>query len=222
MLKNIYCYSVKFGTYLANMIRNNSLQFVTQKPEIVLRKRSFCENVVNFPLQNITVSAQCFQHFNTLWPQKNCFWKLIYHTFDGGKAFYATVNVCREKNKYEIRKKLTRGEFAPKELKSEMLRDSRKIHYLTREFHAKFHLKNRYSSCRFATRAISFFRGKSSVEFPRQAMNLLKEWHSLAVSRKGWDLNQPLGWNISPLSHLSDTFRCSFGPIGDIHHFWDN
>ena len=52
------------------------------------------------------------------------------------------------------------------------------------------------------------------MEFPRQAMNLLKERHSLAVSRKGWDLNQPLGWNISPLSHLSDTFRCSFGPIG--------
>ena len=52
-----------------------------------------------------------------------------------------------------------------------MLCDSRKIHRLTREFHVKFHLKNRYRTHRFAIRAISVFRVKVNVEFPRQVVN---------------------------------------------------
>ena len=49
--------------------------------------------------------------------------------------------------------------------------DSRKIHYLTREFHVKFHLKNRYRTHRFAIRAISVFRVKFNVEFTSQVMD---------------------------------------------------
>ena len=47
----------------------------------------------------------------------------------------------------------------------------RKIHYLTSEFHVKFHLKNRYRNHRFAIRAISVSRVKFDVEFTRQAVN---------------------------------------------------
>ena len=49
--------------------------------------------------------------------------------------------------------------------------DSRRIHYLTREFHVKFHLKNRYRTHHFAIRAISVFCVKFNVEFPRQVMD---------------------------------------------------
>ena len=47
----------------------------------------------------------------------------------------------------------------------------RKIHCLTREFHVKFHAKNRYRTHRFAIRAISVFRVKFNVEFTSQAVN---------------------------------------------------
>ena len=40
-----------------------------------------------------------------------------------------------------------------------------------REFHVKFHLKNRYRTHRFAIRAISVFRVKFNVEFPHQVMD---------------------------------------------------
>ena len=56
-----------------------------------------------------------------------------------------------------------------------MLCDSRKIHRLTREFHVKFHLKNRCRTHRFAIRAISVFRVKFNVEFPRQVVNFPKK-----------------------------------------------
>ena len=42
---------------------------------------------------------------------------------------------------------------------------------LSREFHVKFHLKNRYRTHRFAIPAISVFRMKFNVEFPRQVMD---------------------------------------------------
>ena len=42
--------------------------------------------------------------------------------------------------------------------------DSRKIHYLTREFHAKLHLKTDIAR-------IANFRVQFNVEFPRQVMN---------------------------------------------------
>ena len=47
----------------------------------------------------------------------------------------------------------------------------RKIHYLTREFHVKFHAKNRYRTNRFAIRAISVFRVKFNVEFTSQVID---------------------------------------------------
>ena len=40
-----------------------------------------------------------------------------------------------------------------------------------REFHLKFHLKNRYRTHRFAIRAISVFRVKFNVEFTSQVMD---------------------------------------------------
>ena len=51
------------------------------------------------------------------------------------------------------------------------IENSKKINYLTREFHVKFHLKNRYRTHRFAIRAISVVRVKFNVEFPRQVMD---------------------------------------------------
>ena len=47
----------------------------------------------------------------------------------------------------------------------------RKIHCLTREFHVKFHAKNRYRTNREAISAISVFHVKFNVEFIRQAVN---------------------------------------------------
>jgi len=47
----------------------------------------------------------------------------------------------------------------------------RKIHDLTREFHVKFHLKNRYRTNREAIRAISVFQVKFNVEFTSQVMD---------------------------------------------------
>ena len=51
------------------------------------------------------------------------------------------------------------------------LRFYRKIHCLTREFHVKFHAKNRYRTNREAMSAISVFRVKFNVEFTSQAVN---------------------------------------------------
>ena len=48
----------------------------------------------------------------------------------------------------------------------------------TREFHVKFHLKNRYRTHRFAIRAISVFRVKFNVEFPRQVMDFPILYHT--------------------------------------------
>ena len=47
----------------------------------------------------------------------------------------------------------------------------RKINYLTREFHVKFHAKNRYRTNREAMSAISVFQVKFNVEFPRQVID---------------------------------------------------
>ena len=47
----------------------------------------------------------------------------------------------------------------------------RKIHYLTREFHVKFHAKNRYRTNREAMSAISVFQVKFHVEFTSQIMD---------------------------------------------------
>ena len=47
----------------------------------------------------------------------------------------------------------------------------RKIHHLTREFHVKFHAKNRYGTNREAMSAISVFQVKFNVEFTSQAVN---------------------------------------------------
>ena len=47
----------------------------------------------------------------------------------------------------------------------------RKIHYLTREFHVKFHAKNRYRTNREAMSAISVFQVKFNVEFTSQVMD---------------------------------------------------
>ena len=55
----------------------------------------------------------------------------------------------------------------------------KKIHCLTREFHVKFHLKNRYRTHRFAIRAISVFRVKFNVEFSRQAVNFSIEYEEV-------------------------------------------
>ena len=57
----------------------------------------------------------------------------------------------------------------------------RKIHCLTREFHVKFHLKNRYRTHRFAMSAISVFQVKFNVEFTSQAVNF--SW--IALLQKG-------------------------------------
>ena len=48
--------------------------------------------------------------------------------------------------------------------------DSRKIHYLTREFHVKLHLKTDIA------RIAIGFRVQFNVEFPRQVMNFPIEW----------------------------------------------
>ena len=47
----------------------------------------------------------------------------------------------------------------------------RKIHYLTREFHDKFHAKNRYRTNREAMSAISVFQVKFNVEFTSQVID---------------------------------------------------
>ena len=47
----------------------------------------------------------------------------------------------------------------------------RKINYLTREFHVKFHAKNRYHTNREAMSAISVFQVKFNVEFTSQIMD---------------------------------------------------
>ena len=47
----------------------------------------------------------------------------------------------------------------------------RKIHYLTREFHVKFHAKNRYRTNREAMSAISVFQVKFNVEFTSQVID---------------------------------------------------
>ena len=47
----------------------------------------------------------------------------------------------------------------------------RKIHYLTREFHVKFHAKNRYCTNREAMSAISVFQVKFNVEFTSQVID---------------------------------------------------
>ena len=47
----------------------------------------------------------------------------------------------------------------------------RKIHYLTREFHVKFHAKSRYRTNREAMSAISVFLVKFHVEFTSQVMD---------------------------------------------------
>ena len=47
----------------------------------------------------------------------------------------------------------------------------RKIHDLTREFHVKFHAKNRYRTNREAISAISVFQVKFNVEFTSQVMD---------------------------------------------------
>ena len=47
----------------------------------------------------------------------------------------------------------------------------RKINYLTREFHVKFHAKNRYRTNREAMSAISVFQVKFNVEFTSQIMD---------------------------------------------------
>ena len=52
--------------------------------------------------------------------------------------------------------------------------DSRKIHYSTREFCVKLHLKTTH---RFAIRAISVFRVQYNAEFPCQVMN----FHMISV-----------------------------------------
>jgi len=67
--------------------------------------------------------------------------------------------------------------------------DSRKIYNLTREFHVKFHLKNRYHTHRFAIRAISVFRVKLNAESPRQVMNFPIVSHTIPGKIK---LKRPL------------------------------
>ena len=52
-----------------------------------------------------------------------------------------------------------------------MVQFYRKIHYLTREFHVKFHAKNRYRTNREAMSAISVFQVKFNVEFTSQVMD---------------------------------------------------
>ena len=47
----------------------------------------------------------------------------------------------------------------------------RKIHDLTREFHVKFHAKNRYRMIREAMSAISVFQVQFNMEFPSQVMD---------------------------------------------------
>ena len=56
-----------------------------------------------------------------------------------------------------------------------LLCDSRKIHYLTREFHVKLHTKTVLrDSCDVS------FRVQFNAEFPRQAMNFPKNWFKVA------------------------------------------
>ena len=47
----------------------------------------------------------------------------------------------------------------------------RKIHYLTREFHVKFHAKSQYRTNFKAMSAISVFQVKFNVEFTSQVMD---------------------------------------------------
>ena len=47
----------------------------------------------------------------------------------------------------------------------------RKIHYLTREFHVKFHAKNRYRTNLEAMSAISVFQVQFNVEFTSQVID---------------------------------------------------
>ena len=47
----------------------------------------------------------------------------------------------------------------------------RKIHYLTREFHVKFHAKNRYRTNREAMSAVSVFQVKFKVEYASQVID---------------------------------------------------
>ena len=54
--------------------------------------------------------------------------------------------------------------------------DSRKIHYLTREFRVKLHFENRYCTHRFAICARSVFKVQFNAEFPCQVMNFSIEF----------------------------------------------
>ena len=64
-------------------------------------------------------------------------------------------------------------QFAQVSTKVDNIRNEfyRKIHYLTREFHVKFHAKNRYRTNREAMSAISIFQVKFNVEFTSQVID---------------------------------------------------